>query len=124
VLAARPNSARVPTRAVAKASCERIIELAGMSSELCWMRVSATGPGRVFFEHHAPWRDSHRHRQCEGRWRGVISPGFGPDGRRVRRKVSGKTKAVAQDRLKTLHSDLDSGVRAKPNYTVQRAAED
>jgi hypothetical protein len=86
--------------------------------------LSATGPGRVFFEHHAAWRDSHRRRQCEGRWQGVISLGFGPDGRRVRRKVSGKTKAVAQDRLKTLHGDLDLGVRAKPNYTVQRAAED
>ena len=54
----------------------------------------------------------------------MISLGFGPDGKRIRRKVSGKTKAVVQDRLKALHSDLESGVRARPNYTVQRAAED
>ena len=54
----------------------------------------------------------------------MISLGFGPDGKRIRRKVSGKTKAVVQDRLKALHGDLESGVRARPNYTVRRAAED
>jgi hypothetical protein len=31
---------------------------------------------------------------------------------------------VVQDRLKTLHDDLDSGVQARPTYTVRRAAED
>ena len=82
------------------------------------------GEDGIFFEHDAPCRDRDRHRHCEGRWRGVISLGFGPDGRRIRRKVSGKTKAVVQDRLKALHGDLESGVRARPNYTVRRAAED
>jgi len=89
-----------------------------MSSRRGW------GEDGVFFEHDAPCRDSDRHRHCQGRWRGVISLGFGPDGRRIRRKVSGKTKAVVQDRLKMLHSDLDSGVQARPNYTVQHAADD
>ncbi len=42
----------------------------------------------------------------------------------TRIKVSGKTKAIVQDRLKTLHGDLDAGVKASPNYTVRRAAED
>jgi hypothetical protein len=42
---------------------------------------------------------------CEGRWRGAISLGFGADGKRIRRKVSGKTKAIVQDRLKTLHGE-------------------
>src|ERR1017187_4381759 len=76
-----------------------------MSSRRGW------GEDGVFFEHDAPCRDSDRHRHCEGRWRGVVSLGFGPDGKRIRRKVSGKTKAVVQDRLKALHGDLDSGVR-------------
>jgi len=89
-----------------------------MSSRRGW------GEDGIFFEHDAPCRDSDRHRHCEGRWRGVISLGFSPDGRRIRRKVSGKTKAVVQDRLKALHGDLESGVRARPNYTVRRAAED
>jgi integrase len=89
-----------------------------MSSRRGW------GQDGIFFEHDAPCRDSDRHRHCQGRWRGVISLGFGPDGKRIRRKVSGKTKAIVQDRLKTLHGDLESGVRASPNYTVRRAAED
>jgi hypothetical protein len=79
-----------------------------------WMRP-ADGPPRL---------DTDRHRNCQGRWRGVISLGFGPDGKRIRRKVSGKTRAVVQERLKALHSDLDSGVKASPNYTVRRAAQD
>jgi integrase len=78
----------------------------------------------VFFEHNSPCRDSGRHRHCDGRWRGVISLGFDADGKRIRRKVSGKTKAIVQDRLKALHSDVETGVRAQPNYTVRRAADD
>jgi integrase len=31
---------------------------------------------------------------------------------------------VVQERLKALHSDLDSGVKASPNYTLRRAAQD
>src|SRR5215469_4946307 len=89
-----------------------------MSSRRGW------GEDGIFFEHDAPCRDPDRHRQCEGRWRGVVSLGFGPDGKRIRRKVSGKNKATVQDRLKKLHADLESGVRATPNYTVRRAAED
>jgi integrase len=38
--------------------------------------------------------------------------------------VSGQTKAAVQDRLKKLHDEIDSGVRASPNYTVRRAADD
>jgi integrase len=82
------------------------------------------GEDGIFFEHTAPCRDSDKHRHCQGRWRGVVSLGFAPDGKRIRRKVSGKTRAVVQDRLKTLHHDLDSGVQARPNYTLRRAAED
>ena len=78
----------------------------------------------VFFEHNSPCRDSDRHRHCDGRWRGVISLGYDADGKRIRRKVSGKTKAIVQDRLKALHSDVETGIRAQPNYTVRRAAED
>ena len=82
------------------------------------------GEDGIFFEHDAPCRDPDRHRHCEGRWRGAVSLGFGPDGKRIRRKVSGKNKAIVQDRLKKLHADLESGVRATPNYTVRRAADD
>ena len=91
-----------------------------MSSRRGW------GEDGIFFEHDAdvPCRDSERHRHCQGRWRGVVSLGFGPNGKRIRRKVSGKNKAVVQDRLKKLHHELETGVRTAPNYTVRRAAED
>ena len=82
------------------------------------------GEDGIFFEHTAPCRDSQRHQRCQGRWRGVVSLGSGPDGKRIRRKVSGKTRAAVQDRLRTLHGDLDAGVRARPNYTLRRAADD
>jgi integrase len=84
------------------------------------------GEDGIFFEHEgdAPCRDAVRHRNCAGRWRGVVSLGYSPDGRRIRRKVSGKTKSAVQDGLKKLHEDIESGVRSVPNYTVQRAAED
>ena len=48
------------------------------------------------------------------RWRGVISLGYDADGKRIRRKVGGKTKAIVQDRLKALHSDVETGVRVQP----------
>ena len=89
-----------------------------MSSRRGW------GEDGVFFEHTGLCRDPDRHRNCPGRWRGVISLGYGPDGKRIRRKVSGKTRTVVQDRLRALHSDLDSGVKASPNYTLRRAAQD
>jgi integrase len=54
----------------------------------------------------------------------MVSLGNGPNGRRIRRKVSGKTRALVVDRLRALHDDLAAGVKARPNYTLRRAAED
>jgi integrase len=92
----------------------------GMSARRNW------GQDSIFFEHlgDAPCRDTERHRRCTGRWVGIVSQGFGPNGKRLRRKVTGSTKATVQDRLKKLHDELESGVRTTPNYTVRRAAED
>ena len=85
-----------------------------MSSRRGWVRA-------IFFEHDGPCRDSERHRHCQGRWRGVISLGFGPDGKRIRRKVSGKTKTIVQDRLKTLYGDLDeASMRARTTPSAAR----
>jgi integrase len=58
------------------------------------------------------------------RWVGVISLGYGPDGMRRRRQVSGRTKRDVQDKLKALHDELDAGVKPKPGYTVERAVAD
>jgi integrase len=43
------------------------------------------------------------------RWRGAASLGYGPDGRRVRKKVSGATKAEVVKKLRELHAELDAG---------------
>jgi len=83
------------------------------------------GNDAVYFDHDGPCTDPARHRRCPGRWRGVISLGYAPDGKRIRRKVSGQTKAIVTDRLARLHADLDAGARPAPaNYTLRRAAQD
>jgi integrase len=78
----------------------------------------------IYFDHDAPCTDSERHRHCKGRWRGSVSLGYGPDGKRIRPRVSGKTKTAVQDRLKELHEELESGLRTSHGYTLRRAAED
>ena len=48
---------------------------------------------------------------CDGdRWRGAVSLGYGLDGRRVRKKVSGATKAEVLRRMRELRAELDAGL--------------
>ena len=44
------------------------------------------------------------------RWRGAASLGYGPDGRRIRKKVSGATKAEVLHKLRDLRSELNAGI--------------
>jgi hypothetical protein len=71
-----------------------------------------------------PCTDSRYHRHCRGRWRGVLSKGFGPDGRRRRYKVSGRTKQDVVEALKKKSEDLDAGLSTSRSYTVESAARD
>jgi integrase len=82
------------------------------------------GEDGIYFDHRADCRDSTHHRACVGRWRGVVSLGFSADGKRIRKKVSGQTKAEVRDKLKELHSELDAGVRTVSGYTVEKAVAD
>ena len=85
------------------------------------------GEDGISFEHRGPCRDPHRHRHCPGLWRGELTLGYTGDGKRKRRKVSGKTKAAVVDKLRDLHTQLDKGVTPKAgyaHYTVRQAAED
>src|SRR6266516_3940781 len=61
---------------------------------------------------------------AKNRYVGAISLGFGPDGRRIRRKVYGRTKQEVRDKLKALHAELDRGLRISGKYTVRQAVED
>ena len=55
---------------------------------------------------------------------GSVSLGYGPGGKRIRRKVFGKTKQEVRDRLKALHEELNSGVRSSSTYTAREAVDD
>ena len=58
------------------------------------------------------------------RYMGAISLGYGPDGKRIRRRVSGKTKQEVRAKLLELHQELNSAVRSSSTYTVRQAVED
>jgi integrase len=49
---------------------------------------------------------------------GAVSLGFSPAGTRIRRKVTGRTKADVRDKLRDLHQEVDSGLRLSRSYTV------
>src|SRR5690242_15148447 len=83
------------------------------------------GEDGISFEHRGPCTDPHRH--CAGLWRGELTLGYTGDGKRQRRKVSGKTKAAVIDKLRDLHAQLDKGITPKAgyaHYTVRQAAAD
>jgi integrase len=85
------------------------------------------GEDGISFEHRGPCRDPERHRHCPGLWRGELTIGYGEDGRRERRKVSGTTKTAVVDKLRQLRSELDHGIIPKTgyaSYTVRQAARD
>src|SRR4029077_16676273 len=78
----------------------------------------------IFFDPRGARRDSAHHKTCSGRWRGVVSSGYAADGKRIRRKVSGRTRTEVKDKLKAVHSELGAGVRTVQGYTVDMAVTD
>ena len=62
--------------------------------------------------------------ETKNRYVGAVSLGFGPDGKRIRRKVTGRTKQDVRDKLKALHAELDRGLRTSAAYTVRQAVAD
>lgn len=44
------------------------------------------------------------------RWRGVVSLGYGSNGRRIRKKITGATKTEVLRKLRDLRNELDSGL--------------
>jgi hypothetical protein len=79
----------------------------------------------IHFDHSGDCRDARSHKGCPGRWRGAVSLGYGPDGKRIRRKVGGRTKQEVKDKLEALHADLSAGIAVPDGrYTVGQAIED
>jgi len=61
---------------------------------------------------------------ARNRYMGAVSLGYGPDGKRIRRKVSGKTKQEVRAKLKALHDEVNAGVKSSRTYTVRQTVED
>jgi len=61
---------------------------------------------------------------AKNRYVGAVSLGFGADGKRLRRKVTGRTKQEVRDKLKALHAELERGLRTSATYTVRLAVDD
>ncbi|MCW2942100.1 MAG: hypothetical protein JWN00_5085 [Actinomycetia bacterium] len=59
------------------------------------------------------------------RWIASVTIGYTPDGRRIVRKASGKTKTAARDKLKENLRDRDDGLAVAPgDYTVAQTVRD
>ncbi|KAA1033955.1 site-specific integrase [Pseudonocardia sp. EV170527-09] len=65
------------------------------------------------------WSDSRQ------RWIGAVTVGYTPAGKRIMRRVSGRTKTEAMKKLKQLLRDVEDGtVVAESGFTVAQAVED
>jgi len=53
------------------------------------------------------------------RWRGAISLGYDAAGKRVRKKVSGRTRAETVDKLRSLRRQVDGGTVPDDQVTVK-----
>jgi hypothetical protein len=60
----------------------------------------------------------------KNRYIGAVSLDFGQDGRRLRRKVFGKTKQEVRDKLKAIYAELNVGLQSSAGYTVRAAVDD
>ena len=67
--------------------------------------------------------DSIYYDQANHYWVAAVSLGY-KGGKRVRRKVTGRTKTEVRTKLRDLRRDLDSGVRTSATYTVGDALDD
>jgi len=80
--------------------------------------TQAKGQRRGHGEDSIYW-DSSKHRYV-----GAVSLGFAPAGTRIRRKVTGRTKAEVRSKLRELHQEVDSGLPPRQGYTMSDALDD
>ena len=55
---------------------------------------------------------------------GTISLGYESAGKRIRRRVRGKTRAEVKDKLAALHDEIKAGVHTPATYTVRQCVGD
>ena len=80
----------------------------------------------VSFEHAkgAACADAKFHRHCQGRWRGSVSLGFDAQGKRIRRRVTGRTKTECLEAMTRLREELGQAPKSSRKYTVANAFAD
>jgi hypothetical protein len=61
---------------------------------------------------------------ANGTWVGAISLGWRPNGTRIRRKVTGRTKTDVREKLKRLRAEADAGLKTSASYTLAKAVDD
>jgi integrase len=91
------------------------------------MNRRGRGEDSIYFDHRGTEcadPDDRLHKGCSGRWAASVSLGFGPNGKRVRKVVTGKTKTAVMDKRRALHRNLDLGIRVRANYTVADCLDD
>jgi integrase len=79
-----------------------------------WRLLRAAGTAKV-----RSTRDA-----ANGTWVGAISLGWRPDGARIRRKVTGRTKTEVRDKLKKLQAETDAGLKTSASYTLSKVVDD
>ncbi|MET8686332.1 site-specific integrase [Streptomyces sp. NPDC004732] len=62
--------------------------------------------------------------KSKARYVGAVSLGHTPAGKRIRPKVSGKTKTEVRRKLRELKKELEAGRKTPANYTVSQAVKD
>ena len=62
-----------------------------------------------------------RHNKC---YTGTVSLGYDEAGKRLRRRVRGKTKQEVKDKLAELHEEIKAGVHTPATYTVRQCVMD
>ena len=80
--------------------------------------TQANGQRRGHGEDSIYWDSSMR------RYVGAVSLGFASAGARIRRKVTGRSKAEVRSKLRELHQEVDRGLRPRQGYTVNDALDD
>jgi integrase len=61
---------------------------------------------------------------ANGTWVGAISLGWTPDGKRIRRKVTGRTKTEVREKLARLQAEAKAGLKTSAFYTLSKAVDD
>ena len=62
--------------------------------------------------------------EANGTWVGAISLGWRADSKRIRRKVTGRTKTEVREKLKQVKAEAEAGLKTSASYTLSKALDD